>query len=387
MQTKNVLAGLLGLVAAVEASSIHRPYDRLMSRRLGSGTKTVNLRGFGDFGGFGNNNFGDNNDDGSDSTLTLNSDAVQTASASDGDPDTDAGESASAADPANFINFCSGKTLTNGLQNTDGSCNGITMGNIPSQNTMVSTVITNPQNGATLQSDQTFNIELAVSNLQAGVFTNAKDSYYSAPQDLNDQGQIIGHAHVVAQETGGSQNPTTPLDATQFAFFKGIDTAANDQGVLSAEVLGGLPAGNYRVCSMASAANHQPVVMPVAQRGAQDDCVRFSVSDSGSSTSSSDDASSSSSSSSTQNSSSSNADSSQTSKTSSDLGTKPAVTDSGNGDRPFEVEGNTFTSEADANERACSIQNNSCADLVNSGQTSASLSDCQTQLDACNSSS
>jgi hypothetical protein len=29
------------------------------------------------------------------------------------------------SDEANFINFCSGETLTNGLQNRDGSCNGI----------------------------------------------------------------------------------------------------------------------------------------------------------------------------------------------------------------------------------------------------------------------
>lgn len=29
------------------------------------------------------------------------------------------------SDNANFINFCSGKTLTNGLQQKKGSCNGI----------------------------------------------------------------------------------------------------------------------------------------------------------------------------------------------------------------------------------------------------------------------
>jgi hypothetical protein len=29
------------------------------------------------------------------------------------------------SDNANFINLCSGLTLTNGLQNRDGSCNGI----------------------------------------------------------------------------------------------------------------------------------------------------------------------------------------------------------------------------------------------------------------------
>jgi hypothetical protein len=31
----------------------------------------------------------------------------------------------SGSDPANFINFCTGKTLTNGLQVKGGSCNGI----------------------------------------------------------------------------------------------------------------------------------------------------------------------------------------------------------------------------------------------------------------------
>lgn len=29
------------------------------------------------------------------------------------------------SDNANFINFCSGKTLTNGVQNKAGSCNGV----------------------------------------------------------------------------------------------------------------------------------------------------------------------------------------------------------------------------------------------------------------------
>lgn len=46
---------------------------------------------------------------------------------------------------------------------------------------------------------------------------------------------------------------------------------------MSATVTGGLPAGNYRVCTMSSASNHQPVLMPVAQRGAQDDCTKFTI--------------------------------------------------------------------------------------------------------------
>jgi transcription initiation factor TFIID subunit 15 len=66
------------------------------------------------------------------------------------------------------------------------------------------------------------------------------------------------------------------LDATTFVFFKGVDNAEED-GKLSVAVTGGLPAGLYRVCTMSSASNHQSVLMPVAQRGAQDDCTKFSV--------------------------------------------------------------------------------------------------------------
>ena len=68
-----------------------------------------------------------------------------------------------------------------------------------------------------------------------------------------------------------------PPPAGVFAFFKGINTAQDAQGILSADVTGGLPAGKYRVCTLSSASNHQPVLMPVAQRGAQDDCQRFTV--------------------------------------------------------------------------------------------------------------
>jgi transcription initiation factor TFIID subunit 15 len=59
-------------------------------------------------------------------------------------------------------------------------------------------------------------------------------------------------------------------------FFKGVDNAAKD-GKVSVDVTGGLPSGFYRVCTLSSASNHQSVLMPVAQRGAQDDCTKFSV--------------------------------------------------------------------------------------------------------------
>lgn len=83
-------------------------------------------------------------------------------------------QAASATAPNNFINFCSGKTLTNGLQVKSGSCNGIVMGDIPSTANMVSHIITFPKVGkaSKLKAHQTFQIKVQATNLDAGCFTN-----------------------------------------------------------------------------------------------------------------------------------------------------------------------------------------------------------------------
>jgi len=214
---------------------------------------------------------------------TLLSNVIQKGSEIDGSTSIGAaevGQALSQKSTNNFINFCSGQTLTNGLQITTGSCNGIPMGQIPAKTAMVSSTILNPQTGVSIPSDTTFNITVQMANLAAGQFTNADATYFSVPQTLTN-GIVSGHTHVTVQDLGGSLNPSTALDATQFAFFKGINDAGNGQGLLSAVVTGGLPAGNYRVCTMASSANHQPVIMPVAQRGTADDCTKFVVSGDG----------------------------------------------------------------------------------------------------------
>ncbi|TVY88679.1 hypothetical protein LAWI1_G006922, partial [Lachnellula willkommii] len=215
---------------------------------------------------------------------TLSANAIQSGSFNDGSNEVgsaEVGQALSLTSQNNFINNCAGKTLTNGLQITTGSCNGITMGDIPAKTAMVSSVIINPQTGGqAIASDTSFNITVQMANIVAGQFTNADATYYAAPQALQG-GQVVGHTHVTVQDMGKSLNPTTALDATQFAFFKGINDAGNGKGLLTAAVTGGLPAGNYRVCTMASAANHQPVIMPVAQRGTADDCTKFTVSGNG----------------------------------------------------------------------------------------------------------
>lgn len=69
----------------------------------------------------------DDNADHRGNGLTLNADAVQTGSFVDGSASigAEAGQAKSQTSHNNFINFCSGKTLTNGLQIVGGSCNGI----------------------------------------------------------------------------------------------------------------------------------------------------------------------------------------------------------------------------------------------------------------------
>lgn len=69
----------------------------------------------------GNNNANNNAADG----LTLLANAVQKGSAQDGSATIAAGQAKSITSTNNFINFCSGKTLTDGLQVQGGSCNGV----------------------------------------------------------------------------------------------------------------------------------------------------------------------------------------------------------------------------------------------------------------------
>lgn len=133
------------------------------------------------------------------------------------------------------------------------------MGEIPSTGNMISALFQNPQNNDDIAADQTFEISVQVNNLEAGSFTDPDVTYYSAPQTLQN-GNIVGHTHVSCQVMNGNQPP----NPQEFAFFKGINDQGNGNGLLSAEVEGGLAAGSYRCCSMTSASNHQPVVMPVS---------------------------------------------------------------------------------------------------------------------------
>jgi hypothetical protein len=66
---------------------------------------------------------------------------------------------------------------------------------------------------------------------------------------------------------------TDTINPQDFAFFKGLNQAADGNGVLTQNISGGLKAGKYRMCSINSSMSHAPVIAAVAQRGSHDDCI------------------------------------------------------------------------------------------------------------------
>jgi len=176
-------------------------------------------------------------------------------------------------------NVCkiSNKVLGDGTQNRDGSCVETFMGEIPDFDHMVTTIILYPKNNDVIEANKNFTFKQLIKGMNTGFFDDPAKEYYVFPQTLDNNGFIQGHSHVTIQKLNGDDQAPDPR---VFAFFKGLnDKAVND--ILSVEVgsaqKAGLDPGYYRVCTMTASFAHQPTLMPVAQRGAQDDCVRFTV--------------------------------------------------------------------------------------------------------------
>ncbi|KIK47907.1 hypothetical protein CY34DRAFT_798775 [Suillus luteus UH-Slu-Lm8-n1] len=191
-----------------------------------------------------------------------------------------AGEFPSLTSTNNFINFCatlSNLPITNGQQIKSGSCNPAPMGAIPSTSNMPSAKFVSPNNLAVLPANTTFQVTLAMKGIQTGFFVNPDTNYFSAPQQIDPTtGQIQGHAHIVI-EALQSLTQTTPTDPTKFAHFVGLNSKADAKGQLHANITGGLPEGTYKMSTIVTAMNHQPVLVAVAQHGTLDDQIYFTV--------------------------------------------------------------------------------------------------------------
>jgi transcription initiation factor TFIID subunit 15 len=64
---------------------------------------------------------------------------------------------------------------------------------------MPSSLITFPEHNQDIAPNTTFQIAVTQFGMQLGSFTNAEETYYSAPTFLNSDGLIIGHTHVTVQ--------------------------------------------------------------------------------------------------------------------------------------------------------------------------------------------
>jgi len=211
-------------------------------------------------------------------SLTLDPRVVAKGFATNGQDPPVAGQVASLTSTNNFINFCltvPNLPITNGKQVKTGSCNPAPIGMIPSVDNMPSSKFVFPKNFGTIKAGQTFTVEMAIKNMETGFFVNAQANYFAAPQQLNGKGQIKGHSHVVIEKLD-KLDQTKPTDPRTFAFFKGLNAAAQN-GKLTATVDKGLEPGVYKLSSINTASNHQPCIAPIAQHGSLDDAIYFTV--------------------------------------------------------------------------------------------------------------
>jgi hypothetical protein len=239
----------------------------------GAGNNTGDQNNAGNGGAAGNNGGNTGAAEDPQVSLTLDPKVIAAGFKQDGQATPVDGQVPSLTSSNNFINFCLtvNAPITDGKQVQAGSCNPAPIGVIPSVDKMPSSKFTSPKNGDTVAANKQFTISMAITNLQAGNFVNAATNYFAAPQQLNGDGIIIGHTHVVLQKMD-SVDSTAILDAKKFVFFKGVNGAAQG-GVVTADVTDGIPAGAYRLCSINTSANHAPAIGPVAQHGSFDDCV------------------------------------------------------------------------------------------------------------------
>lgn len=221
-------------------------------------------------------------------SLTLDPKVIASGFANDGQDSPADGQVASLTSTNNFINFCStvpNLPITNGASLISGSCNPAPMGVLPSSDNIPSCKFTFPRHLDVLRTNQAFIVELSVLNFNSEpVQANKDKNFLSAPQQLNEDGLIVGYVGIVIQEID-SLDSVEPLDPRVFAFHKSSAptsfTSPDGTNVIQLSVAQGLPAGTYRLTSLMRTANHAPVLSPILAQGSSNDVVYFTVSASG----------------------------------------------------------------------------------------------------------
>jgi hypothetical protein len=150
---------------------------------------------------------------------------------------------------------------------------------IPEVTRMISSIITAPASASTVNAAQGFQVQFATQNMMTGNSANMQNQFLLVPQTLDpNNGLVQGFMQISIQQIN---NPQSAPDAQQFSFFQASDARSDANGLTRFTI--NVPAnairtrGLHRICTIAASAGGQPVIMPVAQRGAQDDCIRVTV--------------------------------------------------------------------------------------------------------------
>jgi hypothetical protein len=102
------------------------------------------------------------------------------------------------------------------------------------------------------------NLELALETQSSGYLTES--------QILHSNGNIIGRRFVSIQYlSGGIPDPA------QVDYFGAISSSTHSIQIPAGSLK---RSGIYKICTLTTTPTYQPVIMPVARRGSQDDCIR-----------------------------------------------------------------------------------------------------------------
>jgi hypothetical protein len=157
-------------------------------------------------------------------------------------------------------------------------CSQTIQGLIPDVENMVSALITAPADGSTQSASKGFKVTFIVTGMASGFFGNPATDFMKFPQSLDPAtGRIQGVSALSIQKMTDKQAP--PGSKVEFFQLLKEKDDGNGQTRYTVNIAPGAlkSTGIHRACTANLMAGLTPVIMPVAQRGAQDDCIRINV--------------------------------------------------------------------------------------------------------------
>ena len=144
---------------------------------------------------------------------------------------------------------------------------------------MVSTLIISPENGQSVSKAAGFNVVFESIGLMSGNGLNLANQFMKQPQSLNQRtGMIEGMQSISIQSL---ENELLAPEASVLSFFRILNTPSDPTGRTRFTIAinpGQIKTvGVHRMCTLAMSSSGIPAIMPVAQRGAQDDCIRVFI--------------------------------------------------------------------------------------------------------------